>query len=65
MQTEPEYWTEQHTAQWLGLAVITLKARRQRGQAFLPAYRFGKRVMYRASEVRAWADAQRIAPVQP
>jgi hypothetical protein len=60
-----EYWTEPFTAHWLGLARITAQTRRLSGKDWPPAYRFGRRVMYRASEVKAWAEAKRIVKVQP
>ena len=59
-QTESEYWTESYTAGYLGLARITAQTRRLRGKDWPPSYKFGKRVMYRASEVRAWAESKRI-----
>lgn len=59
-QTESAYWGERDTARFLGLAPITLKVWRRKGKPSLPFYRFGSRVMYRADEVRAWDEAQRV-----
>lgn len=56
----PEYATEAQVARYLGLARITAQTRRLRGRDWPPAYRFGRRVMYRWSEVEAWAESRRI-----
>jgi predicted DNA-binding transcriptional regulator AlpA len=55
-----EYGTEPQVAAYLGLARITAQTRRQKGKDWPPAYRFGRRVMYRWSEVEAWAAARKI-----
>ena len=57
--TDSEFWTEQRAAAYLGLAAITLKIWRSKGKPFAPYYRFGKRIMYRAADVRSQADGQR------
>jgi predicted site-specific integrase-resolvase len=62
--TESEYWTEADAARFLGLAAITLKVWRRKGKAVAAAYKFGKRVMYRAADVKAYAESHR-RKVQP
>lgn len=57
--SESEYWREQDAARYLGLAAITLKVWRSKGKPIAPVYRFGRRVMYAAADVKAYADAQR------
>lgn len=59
--TESEYWTEQRAAAVLGLAAITLKVWRRNGKPVAAPYKFGKRVMYRAADVRAYAESRRTA----
>ena len=58
--TESEYWTEARAAAFLGLAQITLKVWRRKGKAVAPVYKFGKRVMYCAADIKAYA-AGRLA----
>jgi predicted site-specific integrase-resolvase len=57
--TESEYWTEQVAAHYLGLAAITLKVWRRKGKAVATAYKFGKRVMYRAADIKTYAEGRR------
>ena len=59
--TESEYLTEQLAAHYLGLAAITLKIWRRKGKPVGTPYKFGKRVMYRRSDVEAYAERQRQA----
>lgn len=57
-----EYLTESETAARLrGVAPATLRAWRARGYG--PAYhRRGRRIVYRADDVDAWAATQRVEP---
>lgn len=54
------YGSEQEIADYLGVARITAQTRRLKGRDWPPAYKFGKKVMYRWSEVEAWAESQRV-----
>ena len=63
--TESEYWTEQRAAHYLGLAAITLKTwRLQKRKPIAAPYKFGRRIMYRRTDVEAYAAARTTA-VQP
>jgi predicted DNA-binding transcriptional regulator AlpA len=55
-----EYGTEPQIAKYLGLARITAQTRRLKGKDWPKAYRFGRRVMYRWSEVETWAASHAI-----
>lgn len=57
---KPAYGTEAQVADYLGLARITAQMRRLKGRDWPPAYKFGRRVMYRWSEVEMWAQSRKI-----
>lgn len=57
---KPVYATEAEVADYLGLARITAQMRRLKKRDWPPAYKFGKRVMYKWCEVEAWAQSRRI-----
>jgi hypothetical protein len=58
------YGTEAQVADYLGLARITAQMRRLKGRDWPPAYKFGKRVMYRWCEVERWAESRKIGGAQ-
>jgi len=60
IQPHNEYGTEAQIASYLGLARITAQTRRLKNKDWPPAYRFGRRVMYRWTEVEAWATDRKI-----
>lgn len=55
-----EYGTEEQVADYLGLARVTAQTRRLKGKDWPPAYKFGRRVMYRWTEVDTWAESRRL-----
>jgi len=60
MNHEDKYVDEKYVSEFLGLALATVRDMRfhSRGPGW---HKFGRAVRYRLSEVRAWAEAQKVA----
>jgi excisionase family DNA binding protein len=56
-------WTEQETAEYLHVAVGTLRRWRAEGTG-PPALRVGRTIRYRRSDVDAWVERQSKLPEQ-
>ncbi len=59
-QRPAAYGSEAEVAAYLGLARITMQMRRLKKKDTPPAYKFGRKVLYKWSEVEAWAESRRI-----
>jgi hypothetical protein len=55
-----QYMNIEDVANFLRVPVLTIRWLRQEGR-FAPAIKVGKRLVWEADDVRAWAEAQREA----